>query len=324
MDYLLFAIGILLLVKGADWLVTGASSLADRVGISKLTIGLTVASLGTSLPELGVSLFAAARGSGDLALGNIIGSCISNLLLILGIISIMTSLKMKSSTSWKEIPFAFLAALLLGIFALRPFLGGPAPQDNFLARSDGIVLLLFLAVFMYYVFELAKKSRKKFIEQTIEEPIHERSAISILLLTICGAIGLYIGGEWTVGGAASAAESLGLSEFLVSATIIAIGTSLPELTTAIVAVKKDKLDLAVGNVIGSNILNIFLVLGLTSLISPILLPAFMIIDTLFLVAVTFFLFIFMFTSRKHELDRWEGVVFLIAYSSYLIFLIIRG
>ncbi len=319
MNYLLFFIGIFLLIKGAGWLVAGASSLADNLGVSKLTIGLTVASLGTSLPELGISLFAAARGSGEVVLGNILGSCVANLLLVLGVASLLTSLKVKFSTTWKEIPFAFLAAMVVGVFAFRPWLADVA-SENILGRADGIILLFFLAIFMYYVFELAKRTRENILEQLIQK----RSSISIVFLIVGGAIALYFGGEWTVGGAVATARVLGISEYLITATIVAIGTSLPELSAAIVAVKKDNIDLAVGNVIGSNILNIFMVLGITSIANPLTLPSFIKVDALVLIAGTFFLFIFMFTSGKHKLDRWEGGMFLIGYAAYLAFLVIRG
>ncbi len=307
------------MVKGADFLVKGSSSLANRLGVSKLTIGLTIVAVGTTLPELMVSVFALADSTGEIVFGNILGSCITNLLLTLGILAFLTRLRVKNSTTWKEIPFAFLAALALAAFAMRPIFD-PGTTDNFLFRTDGLLLLLFLAIFLYYAFELGKKSREP-LSPTV---IKGRSGKTIALMISAGVAGLYLGGEWTVQGATFAAESMGLSKFLVSATVVAIGTSLPELTTSIVAASKNHIDIAVGNIIGANILNIFWVLGLSSIINPIPYPTFMKADTIILLTATFALFIFMFTSRKHELDRWEGGLFLAGYAAYITFLIVRG
>ncbi len=319
MDYVLLAVGILMLLKGACWLVKGASALAARLGVSKLAIGLTVVSLGTTLPELMISLFATARARGDVVFGNIIGSCTANILLILGLGALLTKLKVKFSTTWKEIPFAFLAALVLFVFYQRRLLD-PGAGSDVLGRSDGIILLLFFAVFLYYVFELARKSGGGFFQQ----PVEERSGFSTMILLIAGGAGLYLGGEWTVVGAVGIAESLGLGEFLISATVVALGTSLPEFFTAVVAIKRGDVDLAVGNVLGSNVLNIFWILGLSSLISPLSFPAYIAPDLFFLLTATFLLFLFMFTSKKHELDKWEGVLFLAGYCIYIAYVILRG
>ncbi len=318
MEYIFFFIGILLLVKGADCLVVGASSLARKTGVSKLTIGLTVVALGTTLPELIVSMFAAARGEESVVFGNIIGSCLANVLLILGIMALLTRLRVKNSTTWKEIPFAFLAVSVLTVFALRPLLDANAA--DLLSRTDGLVLMLFFAIFLYYVFELAKKDRPA----PAERDIGKRSGVAVFFLVTGGALALYFGGGWTVGGAVALAGALGMSEFFISATIIAIGTSLPELITAVVAASKNNVDLAVGNIIGSNILNIFLILGATSVISPLHFPAFIKVDIIVLLIATTALFLFMFTSKRHELDRWEGLMFLLGYTAYMIFLIRRG
>jgi cation:H+ antiporter len=329
-EYILFVIGIALLIKSADYLIEGSSSLAKRFGVSTLVIGLTIVALGTSLPELIVSIIAALNGSGDIVFGNIIGSSMSNTLLILGVMVLITSLKVKSSTTWKEIPFSFLAVLVLFIFAMSSFLNKSGGE--FLSRTDGIILLLFFSIFLYYVFELAKKDKEikkqtkelEIKKQTKELEIKKHSNIIILFMIAGGLIGLFLGGKWTVDGAVAIASAFGLSEFLISATIIAVGTSLPELITSIIAALKKNVDLAVGNIIGSNIFNIFWVLGLTAIIRPLKFPEFIAIDLIILLFATFLLFLFMFTSRKHELDRWEGIVFLFIYVSYIVYLIIRG
>ncbi len=318
MGYILFFIGLVLLVKGAQCLVEGASSLADRAGISRLVIGLTIVSLGTTMPELVVSLFAAARSQEEILFGNLIGSGIANILLVLGLMALLIRLKVRYSTTWKEIPFAFLAVLVLLVLAARPLLDGHAVAV--VLRTDGMVLLLFFVIFLYYVFELARRSRAA----AAAPDIRSRSRSRIAALLTVGSAGLYVGGGWTVNGAGLLAGALGLSEFLISAIVIAVGTSLPELITALVAIKKKNVDLAVGNLIGSNIFNIFWVLGLSAVVRPLEVPGFIWPDILILLLATFALFIFMFTSKRHELDRWEGVLFLLAYAAYIAFLIVRG
>lgn len=320
-EYILFIVGIFLLIKSADYLIEGSSSLAKKLGVSTLVIGLTIVAFGTSLPELIVNILAAIKGSGDIAFGNILGSSMTNTLLVLGIMALITSLKVKDSTTWKQIPFSFLAVLVLFIFSIGSLVNKSGGE--FLSRTDGLILLLFFSIFLYYVFELAKKD-KNLAKETNEQEIKRYSNVTIFLMIVGSLIGLFLGGKWTVDGAIVIARTFGLSEFLISATIIAIGTSLPELITSIVAAFKKNVDLAIGNVIGSNIFNILWVLGLTSIISPLRFPEFIRIDLIILLFATFLLFLFMFTSKKHELDRWEGIVLLLLYVSYIIFIIIRG
>ncbi len=320
-EYILFVVGIALLIKSADYIVEGSSILAKKLGVSALVIGLTIVAFGTSLPELIVSIIATLKGSGDIVFGNIIGSNMTNTLLILGAMALFTSLKVKNSTTWKEIPFSFLAVLVLFIFAMGSFLNKSGGE--YLSRTDGIILILFFSIFLYYVFEIAKKN-KEIIVETQENDFKKLSNTTLLLMIVGGLIGLFLGGKWTVDGAVAIASAFGLSEFLISATIIAIGTSLPELITSIVAALKKNVDLALGNIIGSNIFNIFWVLGLTAIIQPLKFPEFIAIDLIILLFATFLLFLFMFTSWKHRLDRWEGIVFLLIYASYIINLIIRG
>jgi len=319
-EYILFVMGIFLLIKGADYLVDGASSLAKRLGVPTLVIGLTIVAFGTSMPELVVNLLAAINGSGEIAFGNIVGSSMANILLILGIAATITTLKLQRSTIWKEIPFSFLAVLLLLLFS-NIFIFDNL-KINSLLRTEGIILLLFFVFFIYYVFGLIKKSKGNLEDKKIELKKYPYS--KIIFMIIGGLVSLYFGGKWTVDGAVFIARTFGLSEFLISATIIAIGTSLPELFTTISAARKKDIDLAVGNIIGSNIFNIFWILGITSIIKPIPFPAFVTLDLVILLFVTFLLFMFMFVGKKHELDRWQGILFLILYLSYLAFLIIRG
>ncbi|MFP4189603.1 MAG: calcium/sodium antiporter [Candidatus Woesearchaeota archaeon] len=319
-EYIMLIVGISLLLKGSDYLVEGSSSLAKKLGISTLVVGLTVVAFGTSSPELIVNLVAALKDSGDIALGNIVGSSMANTLLVLGIMALMIHPKVKSSTTWKEIPFSFLAALVLFIFSIRTFLGGDS--ENLLSRSDGMILLLFFIIFMYYIFEMIKKD-KRLKKETEMAATTEYSGRRQALMIIGGLMALYLGGRWTVDGAVIIAETFGLSEYLISATIIAVGSSLPELAITVTSALKNKVGLGVGNIIGSNIFNIFWVLGITSIIRPIRIPSFLAIDLALLLFSTALLFTFMFTSKKNELDRWEGAVLLLCYITYISLMIIR-
>lgn len=319
LEYILFAIGIFLLIKGASYLVEGSSSLAKRMGISTLVIGLTIVAIGTSMPELVVNFIAAMHGKGDVGFGNIVGSNIANILLILGFSAAIASLRVQKSTVWKEIPFAFLASLVLLVFAGKTLLNG---SGNAILKTEGIILLIFFSIFLYYVFELARSSRAEIPKEKNE--IKQHSGLIIFFMIIGGLIALYLGGKWTVEGAVAIARAFGLSEYFIGLTIIAIGTSLPELFTSIIAAKKKDVDLAVGNVVGSNIINIFLILGITAIISPVTLPAYAILDVFILAGVTFLLFLFTFTGEKHKIERWEGILFLLLYAAYIVFLIMRG
>jgi len=314
-EYLLFAAGLILLVKGADFLVDGSTSLAKRLGIPTLVIGLTMVAFGTSLPETFVNIFAALKGTADISFGNIIGSNMANILLILGLCAILTPLKVKHSTVWKEIPFSFLAAAMLFILADIAII---EHGQNFLFRVDGLVFLGFFIIFLYYVFEMAKKEK----QDTLVVP-HKHSKLAITAMIIGGLIALFLGGRWTVQGAVYIAQQIGISEYVISATIIAVGTSLPELMTSIIAARKNEIDLAVGNVVGSNIFNIFFVMGITALIAPLQVPN-IITDLILLLIATFLLFIFMFIGTKHTLKRWQGITFIIFYAAYITFILIRG
>jgi len=320
LEYILFVVGIFLLIKGADYLVNGSSSLAKKFKVPTLIIGLTVVAFGTSMPELVVNIIAALKGSGSIAFGNIVGSNIANILLILGITSTITRMKVKRSTIWKEIPFSFLAAIILFVFSSTAVLDRLVLNSIF--RFEGILLLLFFAIFLYYIFESTKKSKTQMEDKKLE--IKKLSTLKIFLYIFGGLIALYFGGKWTVEGAIVLARLIGMSEYFISLTIVSVGTSLPELITSIIAALKNDVDLAVGNVVGSNIFNIFLILGISSLITPILIPTFAVIDLVILLIITFFLFLFMFIGKKHELERWQGITFVLMYIVYIIYLVLRS
>lgn len=320
MDYFFLIVGLALLVKGADYLIDGATSLAKRVRIPSLIIGLTVVAVGTSLPEFIINIFSALRGATEIAFGNVVGSNITNTLLVLGTAAIIHPLRIGRSTVWREIPFSLLAAISLFTLANIP----PLSTDgaNFLTRLDGITLLLLLAIFLFYLYTSAFRSRADLINEKLE--IEVLSNQKTVLYILAGIVGLYLGGSWTVNGSVAIARSFGLSEFLIAATIIAFGTSLPELITSARAALKHDSDLAVGNVIGSNILNIFFVLAITAIISPVTIPKGINIDLAFLMVSAILLFIFLFIGQKHVLSRSQGFIFILGYVFYILLSVFRG
>lgn len=313
--YVLFVLGLVFLVKSADWIVDSSSSIAKRLGVSSLIIGLTVVAFGTSLPELVVNLFAAFSGSGEIAFGNVIGSNIANVLLVMGVVACFGNIQLKRETIWHEIPFALLAGFVL--FVLTGNLFG---AKEFLTRDDGLILLGLFGIFLYYIFSLAKKENKNLDVSDIIDKSNWMIGAKLVL----GLVGIYFGGQWVVEGAVFIAGQFGLSEFLISATVIAIGTSLPELAVSVVAVMRGNIDLAAGNVIGSNVFNIFWVLGIVPLVSPLNIPAFVGFDIGVMLMATLVLFVFMFVGKRGELSRAEGIVLLLGYVSYIWFAIVRG
>jgi cation:H+ antiporter len=315
-EYITFLIGIALLYKGADWLVEGASSTAKKFGVSSLVIGLTIVAFGTSTPELIANIVASLQGKSDIPFGNILGSNIFNIMVILGLSATIRPLIVNESTVWKEIPFAFLAAVVLLIMSYKSFF---STSENILTAVDGTILLLFFIIFLYYIFELMKKSLKFSNREKIKH-----STMKLFLLISGGLITLVIGGKLTINSSVTIARDLGLSEFLIASTIIAAGTSLPELITSIVAAVRGKVDLAIGNIVGSNIFNIFLIMGIISIVSPLEVPKGILLDFLVMITATLLLFFFMFSGKRHKIDRWEGIVFLLLYTVYLIFIIGRG
>ena len=315
LDITLLLSGFVVLVLGADWLVNGASALAKKYKVSDLAIGLTIVAFGTSAPELVVNVFAAAQGHHDIVLGNIIGSNNFNLLVILGIAGLITPLVVQSSTVWKEIPFSLLAVAMLYIFANDLFTDGP----GVISRIDGIVLLVFFALFLWYVAKQLKSDPHE-----SEVPHKKYSALKMTLLIVGGLAGLVIGGRLVVTSAVEMARGFGRSEKLIGLTIVAAGTSLPELATSVVAALKKNNDIAVGNIIGSNIFNIFLILGLSSVIQPVSFSTVFNADLLLLTFGTLLLFIAMFTGKSHRLDRWEAAILLMMYIGYTVYLVDKG
>jgi cation:H+ antiporter len=310
MPYILFLLGFVLLIKSADVLVDGAGGLARRLGVSALVVGLTIVSFGTSAPELLVTLLASSQGSADMAIGNVLGSNIANILLILGVAGVITPLGVGRGTVWKEIPFAALATLLLGFMANDAWLDGRGFSD--LARIDGLVLLSFFAIFIYYTFSISKVEG-----QGDGEVKPAKSVTRAVVMVVLGLAGLALGGRWVVSGATEIARGFGVSEALIGLTIVSLGTSLPELVTSAVAAYRKEVDIAVGNVVGSNIFNVFLVLGVSSTVRPLSFNPSLAPDLLVGIAVSLLLFVVMFIGHRHVLQRWQAALFLVIYFAYV-------
>jgi cation:H+ antiporter len=321
LTYILFIIGFIFLIKGADWLVDGASKLARRLRISSLVIGLTVVAFGTSAPELGVNLYASFQGNTDIAISNILGSNIFNILFILGISTIIFPLFVSEDMVWKQIPLSLLAAVVLGILANDSLIDNSGL--SVLTRIDGLILLVFFMFFIYYIFETAKKERKEGKSQDVGTK--QYSLFKAISFTVLGLIGLTLGAKWVVDGAIKLAEALGISQSLIGLTIVAIGTSLPELATSAMAAYKRNTDIAVGNIVGSNIFNIFFILGVSAIVRPLPFNYTSNIDVLVTIMASALLFVAMFTGRKrHLLERWEGTIFIVLYAGFITYLILRG
>ncbi len=316
----LFLVGIFLLVKGADYLVRGSSSLASRLKIPTIIIGITIVAIGTTMPELVVNIIAALEGNPEIGFGNIIGSNIANILLVLGITALIHPIKIERDAIWKEIPITLIAVVVLFVISNSAMIDGLKP--NTVTRTNGLIMLTFFAVFIYYTVEIFRQTRKKLEKEGLN--IGDKNRILIAVMILGGLIGLFIGGKWTVDGAVFFAEYFGLSQFLISATIIAIGTSLPELATAITAAKRKDTGFIVGNVAGANIFNIFWILGITALIAPIAVPAFINADIIFMGIATLILLALIFIGKTKDIERWEGGILLGLYIAYLVFIGVRG
>jgi cation:H+ antiporter len=308
---LLVVAGFVSLIFGANWLVDGASALAKKYNVPDLVIGLTIVAFGTSAPELIVNIIASVKGYSDIVLGNIIGSNNFNLFIILGISGLILPIKVQTSTAWREIPVSLFVTVLV-LFLLNDFV---FTGTTYSGRIDGLIMLVLFCFFLYYVFNQLKND-----PQTITAE-NQKSVIKIWGLIIIGLVGLILGGQLVVANSVSIANTLGVSEKIIGLTIVAAGTSLPELVTSIVAATKKNSDIAIGNVIGSNIFNILLILSVSSLIRPIDYNPRFNPDLYILIGGTVFLFASMLTGQRKKLDRWEAGVllgFYIIYTAYLV------
>jgi len=318
-QYITFIVGFFLLIKGADYLVKAAKALAKSLNVSPLLIGITVVAAGTTLPELSVNLIASIEGTTDVALGNVVGSLIANILLILGLVAIIFPIKVNWSKTKKEVLFGILAVVVLLISAIDGFVNHS--KFAVLERTEGIIYLCFFIVFIWYIFLLVKQQKKYLGKHSVSEDQHY---LITILMIIAGVAGLYIGGRWIVDGAVLIARNIGLSEFLISSTIVAVGTSLPELATAVTAALKKSTDIAIGNIIGANIFNVFWIMGISSIIRPISISQGILLDIVFALFATLLFIFFINNTKQKELSRLEGSVFILLYIIYVIFNIYRG
>lgn len=317
MDLLILAGGLALLLLGGYALVTGASGLASSFGISQIVIGLTVVAFGTSAPELAVNLTAALRGSTGISFGNVIGSNLANLGLILGTAALVRPLVIESRVVAREIPMMLLATAAAAVLGLAPDL---RLLPGSFERADGAMLLLLFGVFLYNAVRDVVHARHPdpVVEEarlSVERREPRRKRLQNALLTVLGLIGLYLGGELTVAGATGIARSIGLSEAVIGLTIVAVGTSLPELVTSVIAALRGQEDIAVGNVVGSNVFNLLLILGLSATVRPVEVPAGGVLDLAALVGLSLLLLPFSMTNGR-TLVRWEGGVLLVAWIGY--------
>jgi cation:H+ antiporter len=315
LNILLIITGLVLLRQGAAFLVKGSSGLARKFRVSELAIGLTIVAFGTSAPELVVNSFASFKSNYDIVFGNIIGSNIFNLFIILTIVALITPLRVQSSTAWKEIPFSFFAILLLFLLANDRLV---FHRDiSRISRFDGFIMIVAFALFLRYVF----KQLKYDAGINYSEKGTEKTGI-ILVLIATGLAGLVLGGKLVLDNAVELASGLGMSEKLIGLTIVAAGTSLPELATSVVAAAKKNSDIAVGNIIGSNIFNILFILPVSSFIRPLKFDPGFNRDIGFIAGGTFILFIAMYTGKRMQIDRWEALILFLTYVAY-IFLMIK-
>lgn len=310
-----FIVGIVLVILGADWLTKGASGIARRFGVSELVIGLTIVALGTSLPELVISVGSALKGSSGIALGNVIGSNIFNGLLILGVTAVIAPIRFSARMLTREIPFNLLASIALILVSGSMLVGGA--KGEYVTRYGGLLLLCFLAVFVRYTFSIPNDDDDEELEKPM--PIGK-----IMMFVLLGLAGLIFGGNVFVNGATELARVAGLSEAVIGITVVSAGSSLPELAVSVSAARKGNVGIALGNVLGSNILNIFLILGCAATITPISLDGFSFVDFYVLLASSLLIYVVTRFGGKAVIKRYEGVLLLAGYIAYTTYLIINA
>ena len=314
--YLLLILGFAVLIFGADYLVKGASSIAKKMKISDLIIGLTVVSFGTSAPELAVNIIASSGGSPGMAVGNVVGSNLFNLLVIVGLTAFLRPISLQRSLVKIEIPYAILAAFVLIAVAGDEFFG---EGQGVISRSDGLILLLFFSIFLYYIFLSAKKGQIEAEDTPKEDKVYP---IWLSIIFVAGGLaGLIFGGDLIVKNATELARGWGMSETVIGLTIVAAGTSLPELATSMMAAYRGNSDIAIGNVVGSNIFNIFLILGISSCISPLPFVKENMVDVVFSAMATILVLVLAFRGKGTRIDKKEGALLFTLYIGYVVWLL---
>jgi cation:H+ antiporter len=317
MSYALLVFGFVLLVKGADYFVHGASGMATKLRVPSLLIGLTIVAFGTSAPEAAVSISAALKGNNGIAVGNVLGSNLFNMTFIVGAAALFFPLKVEKQTVTKEIPLMLLSACALLILGADSFFMSNTTTMR-LERNDGLILLLLFVVFMYYILEVARNSRETMV---VDSYVMKGEMVKVVLFTLGGLAGIIFGGNLVVSSAVDIATSFGISETMIGLTIIAIGTSLPELVTSVVASLKKQPDIAVGNIVGSNIFNVMFVLGISATISPLYIDSILIIELI--LNVVFTCILLFFSKSDHSINKKEGIVLLMMYLAYIIYILGR-
>lgn len=328
LDIFLFLVGIVLIVAGANFLTDGAAALARRFGLSPLMVGLTIVAFGTSAPELVVSLTSALAGNSDISLGNVVGSNIFNVFGIAGITAIIAPLSITKSTIRKEIPLMILASVVLTVMIFDALLSGLPNQENIISRSEGLVLLGFFSIFLAYTIAISKPSeliepQKTDNKDSEEDKIKQKPIWFLLICIVGGLAALVYGGDLFVTSASNIAQAFGVSEAVIGLTIVAAGTSLPELATSVVAALKGEQEVAVGNVVGSNIFNIFFILGLTASITPIGLGGLTMFDFASMIAAAVLLYFLAVFFGDRKITRIEGGILLACYIAYTTYLLIQ-
>lgn len=317
--FILLILGLVLILVGADALVNGASDVARKYGISEFVVGLTIVGIGTSAPELVVSALSAIQGSSDLAIGNVVGSNISNVFLILGITTLITPVILTKTNLKYDLPIALGVSVLLFFLAYDTlFFGG---EKNIISRWDGLILIVGFAIFMIYSFATA--SDDQFSESEQDENKERVKMGKAIIQIILGLAGLIIGGRLFVNSGSSIAKSLGVSDAFIGITVMAVGTSLPELAASINAALKKKSQMALGNVIGSNIFNILLILGVSSVIRPLTLGDITFVDMAMMISTTVLIILGALAICRKEIKRWQGLIFVLIYIAYVIYLAIN-
>lgn len=310
LNVLLLAVGFALLIKGADFFVDGAAGIADKLKIPQIVIGLTIVAFGTSAPEAAISISAALKGSTGIAVGNVIGSNTMNILLILGLTAIIRPIAVKKNTAKYEIPFVvFITAVVV-------LIGGLAKELSFIA---GVIMWLLFIAFFVYLIKMSKNEKESFIEEEEEHIVHGKT-YKLILFVILGLVGIIIGSNVTVDAASNIAKAFGMDDRIIGLTIVAFGTSLPELITSVTAALKGKTDIAVGNIVGSNIFNILFVLGTTCLIKTVPYATNFILDGIVSIAAAVMLFLFVIKNKK--LTRTAGIIMLASYTVYFVYLLV--
>lgn len=305
LQFLLLVLGFVMLVKGADWFVDGAAGIAGKFGIPQLVIGLTIVAMGTSAPEAAVSITAALKKNADITIGNVVGSNILNILVILGVTSVIVAIAVADSTVKYEIPYMLFISVLLLVFGYT---------GNEISFVEGVLLWVAFIVYLVYLFVMAKNNKEETPEDEKKKPVW-----LLIILVIIGVVLIVKGSDVAVAAATKIAKAAHLSERFIGLTIVALGTSLPELVTSVTAARKGKADIAIGNIVGSNLFNILFVVGTTALITPVPFATGFVVDMLISIAAGFLLWICVF--KKHKLDRTGGVLMLLGYVGYFAYLV---